>query len=112
MLAQAAFSISSVDLHAILPEILVTVALVAVLMVDLFLPDRAKSLNGVIAMTGVSAAGIALITLVTETPRKTFGNSFVVDNYAVLFKFLFIAVAAILILMSVTYLNEVVQNIQ
>jgi len=112
MIAQTTLTTASVDIHAILPEIFVTAALVAVLVIDLALPERFKSINGVIAMSGVSAAGIALITLVTEVPRKTFGGSFVVDNYALLFKFLFIAVAAILILMSVTYLDEVVRNIQ
>jgi NADH-quinone oxidoreductase subunit N len=112
MLAQTTLTVSSVDIHAILPEIFVAAALIAVLVVDLFLPDRFKSFNGVIAMTGVSAAGIALISLVSEVPRKTFGGSFVVDNYALLFKFLFVAVAAFLILMSVTYLDEVVRNIQ
>jgi NADH-quinone oxidoreductase subunit N len=112
MLAQTAFSLSSVDLHAILPEIIITVTLMAVLVVDLFLPDKAKSANGIISMAGVGGAGIALITLVNGGSRKTFGGMFVLDNYAMLFKFLFIAVAAILIFMSVTYLNEVVRNIQ
>jgi len=112
MLAQTAFSLSSVDIHAILPEIIITVALMAVLVVDLFLPDRAKSANGIISMAGVGGAAIALMSLVNGGTRKTFGGMFVLDNYAMLFKFLFIAVAAILIFMSVTYLNEVVRNIQ
>ncbi|MGZ4104930.1 MAG: NADH-quinone oxidoreductase subunit N [Actinomycetota bacterium] len=112
MLAQTAFSLSSVDLHAILPEIIVTVTIIAVLVIDLFLPDRAKSINGAVSMTGVAGAGIALVSLVEGGTRKTFGGMFVLDNYAMLFKFLFIAVAAFLILMSVTYLNEVVRNIQ
>jgi NADH-quinone oxidoreductase subunit N len=112
MLAQTAFTLSSVNLHAILPEIIVTATIMVVLVVDLFLPDRAKSVNGLISMTGVGGAAIALISLVHSGTQRTFGNMFVLDNYALLFKFLFVAVAAILILMSVTYLNEVVRNIQ
>src|SRR5258706_3045945 len=112
MIAQTAFSLSSVDIHAILPEVIITLALIAVLVVDLFLPDRTKSANGIISMAGVGGAGIALMTLVNGGSRKTFGGIFVLDNYAMLFKFLFIAVAAILIFISVTYLNRAVPNIQ
>lgn len=112
MLAQTAFSLSSVDVHAILPEIIVTAAIIAVLMVDLFLPDRAKSANAVVSIAGVGGAAVALMTLVGSGTHRTFGGMFVLDSYAMLFKFLFLAVAAILIFMSVNYLNEVVRNIQ
>jgi NADH-quinone oxidoreductase subunit N len=112
MIAQAAFTLSSVDIHAILPEIIVTAALVAVLVVDLFLPDRAKTYNGLISMAGIGGAAIALMTLVGSGTHKTFGSMFVLDSYAMLFKFLFLAVTGVLVLMSMTYLNEVVRNIQ
>src|SRR5579864_2545847 len=112
MIAQTAFSLSSVDVHAILPEIIITAAIIAVLVVDLFLPDRAKSLNAVISMAGVGGAAIALMSLIGSGTHRTFGGMFVLDNYAMLFKFLLLAVAAMLIFMSVNYLNEVVRNIQ
>ncbi|TML78733.1 MAG: NADH-quinone oxidoreductase subunit N [Actinobacteria bacterium] len=112
MLAQTAFSLSSVNVHAVLPEIIITAALIIVLVVDLFLPDRAKSANAVISMAGVGGAAVALMSLIGTGTHRTFGGMFVLDGYAMLFKFLFLAVAAILIFMSVTYLNEVVRNIQ
>jgi NADH-quinone oxidoreductase subunit N len=114
MIAQTAFTIQSVDLHAILPEIIVAATIVAVLCADLFLPDESKQLNGFISMVGVTGAGVALLSLVDSVSpaRHTFGSTFVLDNYAMLFKFLFIAVAMILILMSVTYLEETIHNIQ
>lgn len=112
MIAQTAFSLSSVNVHAILPEIIITAAVIAVLVVDLFLPERAKSANAVISMAGVGGAAIALMTLIGTGTHRTFGGMFVLDNYAMLFKFLFLAVAAMLIFMSVNYLNEVVRNIQ
>ena len=112
MIAQTAFSLSSVDVHAILPEIIITAAIIAVLVVDLFLPDRAKSANAVISMAGVGGAAIALMSLIGSGTHRTFSGMFVLDNYAMLFKFLFLAVAAMLIFMSVNYLNEVVRNIQ
>jgi NADH-quinone oxidoreductase subunit N len=113
MLAQAAsFSFQSIDIHAVLPEIILTAALLAVLSIDLFLPDRYKSANAVVSMLGLGGAAIALITLIGAHTRTTFGGSFVLDRYALLFKFLFVAVGAVLVLMSVTYLNEVVRRTQ
>lgn len=102
---------TSVDLHAIAPEIILSVALLAVLVVDLFLPDRRKSLNSILAMAGVLGAAIALFTLIGEH-RVTFAGSFVLDSYALLFKFLFVSVAGVLILMSVTYLDENARSTQ
>src|SRR5438477_10123579 len=63
-------------------------------------------------MTCVGGAAFAYISPIWSCTHRTFGGMFVLDGYAMLFKFLFLAVAAILIFMSVTYLNEVVRNIQ
>jgi len=102
---------STIDLHAALPEIVLTSAILLVLFVDLFLPDRRKSWNGVLAMAGVVGSIVALLTLVGER-RTTFGGMFVLDGYALLFKFLFLSIAVIVILISVNYLDETVRSSQ
>jgi NADH-quinone oxidoreductase subunit N len=96
---------SPIDLRAALPEIVLTAALLAVLTVDLFLPEARKRWNGILALAGVLGAIVALLTLVGER-RTTFAGMFVVDAYALLFKFLFLAVAVIVILISFDYLDE------
>lgn len=101
----------AVDLHAIAPEMALTGALLAVLCVDLFLPDRFKAWNAVISMAGVLGALAALGTLVGER-RVAFGGMFVSDSFALLFKFLFLAVAALVILVSANYLHEQVRSTQ
>jgi NADH-quinone oxidoreductase subunit N len=102
---------NAIDLHAALPEIVLTSAIMLVLFVDLFLPDRLKVWNGLIAMAGVLGSVVALITLVGER-RSTFGGMFVLDGYALLFKFLFMSIAVIVILISVNYLDETVRSSQ
>jgi NADH-quinone oxidoreductase subunit N len=102
---------TNIDLHAIAPEIAIAVALLAVLGIDLFLPNRFKVWNGAISMAGIAGAAAALFTLIGER-RETFNHMFVLDGYALLFKFLFVAVGGILILMSVNYLNDTVQSLQ
>src|SRR5437867_8498694 len=102
---------TTLDLHAILPEIVLSGALLVLLMVDLFLPDERKSWNGVIAMAGVLGAFWATLTLVGDH-RATFNGMFVVDSFALLFKVLFLAVAALVILISANYLDESVRSTQ
>ncbi len=108
---QAVTDVINVDLHAIAPEIVLTVAVLVVLTIDLFLPDRFKVFNALVAMTGVIGAAIALATLVGER-RETFAGMFVLDGYALLFKWLFLAVGAVTILLSITYLNDTVKRTQ
>ena len=102
---------TTLDLHAILPEIVLSGALLVLLMVDLFLPDERKSWNGVIAMAGVLGAFWATLTLVGDH-RATFNGMFVVDSFALLFKVLFLGVAALVILISANYLDESVRSTQ
>ena len=96
---------SSIDLHAALPEIILTAALLLVLTIALFLPDERKKWNSLIAMLGVMGSLVALGTLVGER-KTTFAGMFVIDGYALLFKFLFLSVAAIVILISIDYIDD------
>lgn len=100
-----------IDLHAVAPEIALTGALLLILCVDLFLADERKKWNGVLAMAGVAGALAALFTLVGER-RTTFAGMFVIDSYALLFKFLFLAVAGVVILISANYLDEGIRQAQ
>jgi NADH-quinone oxidoreductase subunit N len=102
---------SAIDLHAALPEIILTSGLLLVLFVDLFLPDRYKAWNSLVAMLAVGGTAIALWSLVGER-RTTFNGMMVIDGYALLFKFLFVAVAGIVILISINYLDENVRSSQ
>src|ERR1051326_5758847 len=102
---------NSIDLHAALPEIVLTGALMLILFIDLFLPSERKSWNGPIAMAGVAGSMVALFSLVGER-RVTFAGMFVLDAYALLFKFLFLAIALIVILISTNYLEETVRDSQ
>lgn len=102
---------TQLDLHAIAPELILTVTLLAVLAIDLFLPNERKAWNGWVSLVGLLGAGVAVLTLLGDQ-RETFAGMFVIDNYAVLFKLLFVGTGAVVILMSMTYLNEQVQNIQ
>src|SRR5436853_1167103 len=95
-----------IDYHAILPEIVLSATILIVLVVDLFLPDKWKHGAMPLAMIGVLAALVAELTLLGSTPRMTFGGSFVVDDFAVLFQTFFLAVAIVVLAISMRYMKE------
>jgi NADH-quinone oxidoreductase subunit N len=100
-----------IDVHAAAPEIVLASALTLVLVIDLVLPDRYKVVNGWLALAGILGTIGALGTLVGET-RTAFAGMFVVDSFALLFKFLFMAVAAVVVLMSINYGDETMRERQ
>src|SRR3954465_13746513 len=76
-----------------------------VLVADAFLPARGKWLTMPLALVGVIASLIAVFTLYGET-RVTFDGMFVVDHFAVLFKTFFLAVAILVLMISMRYFRD------
>jgi NADH-quinone oxidoreductase subunit N len=95
----------SVDITAILPEIILSGTIVLVLVADAFLPPKRKWYAMPIAFVGVIAALIATLTLIGDE-RVTFDGMYVVDDFAVLFKTFFLSVALIVLMMSLRYFRE------
>ena len=102
---------TALDLHAIAPEIALSATLLVILVVDLFLQDKHKIWNSMLAITGVGIALVLTFSLVGDH-RVTFNGMFVVDSFALLFKVLFLAVAALVILLSAHYLTESAREAQ
>jgi len=94
-----------IDYHAILPELILSGTILLVLVVDVFLPAKRKSWSMPLALVGVIAALIATLTLLGD-PRTTFSGSYVVDNFALLFKLFFLSVAIVVLAISLRYVKE------
>jgi NADH-quinone oxidoreductase subunit N len=104
--------LQSIDYHAILPELILGGTALLVLVVDLFLSPSRRWLAMPVSLLGVLGALGALLTLAGDT-RATFCSggdegacSYVVDNYAVLFKVVFLVAAAVVLLLSLNYFEE------
>ena len=78
-----------IDFFAIAPEIALTVTALLVLAADLALRGQAKQLVNPIAAIGTVVA-IVFTVLLWGDERTTFGSMFVVDDFAVVFKLLFL----------------------
>jgi NADH-quinone oxidoreductase subunit N len=94
-----------IDYHAILPELILSVTILLVLVVDVFLPARRKWMSMPVGLVGVLATLGAVLSLLGET-RSTFDGMFVIDNFAILFKLFFLTVAVVVLLLSLRYFRE------
>jgi NADH-quinone oxidoreductase subunit N len=97
-----------------LPIILLTIFALGILLIDLMLPPEAKWMNAAIAFAGVlfSAAGVARIQIEQNKSLHSgshmewaFYRAMVLDHTSIYFYYLFLAGAALAILMSVHYLE-------
>ncbi len=96
-----------IDYHAILPEIILAVTIIAVLVVDLLPVD--KYYTAVTGLVGLFAATIPLLTLGVlsdEGARSMLGGSYVVDDFALVLKGLFLVTGFVSLLISVGYLED------
>ena len=111
---------TSMEYALALPMLLLTIFALGILLIDLLLPEEWKSLNAWAALMGLlfSAVAVYRIQMVMAGLQadfqrvgrslsllRAFGGSLVVDPFAIFFFYLFLAAAALTILMSVKYLE-------
>ena len=98
------------DFFLILPEVELVLFGLAILLIDFLLGMRQKACNALIAMLGVIFSGISLYRLrayasAADRPVVGFFNSIVVDPFFLFFGLIFLVATALVILLSVRYLQ-------
>ncbi|HKQ03490.1 MAG TPA: NADH-quinone oxidoreductase subunit N [Blastocatellia bacterium] len=112
-LLQAATDLSAIarqTVQYITPEVILTVFACGALILDVLLPRAHKRWVAWTCLAGLGFASVSLIILYTDivrkgSPRTAFFDMIVVDNYAVVFKAVFLVGAALSILLSIKYLE-------
>jgi NADH-quinone oxidoreductase subunit N len=105
--AASGFKQPVIDWHAFAPEIVLVGTLVLVLLVDLFSTETNKWALSSIAGLGLLGSLVPVLTLAVDgQDRSMFGGAYVVDNFALVLKFLFIASGYVVILLSTNYIAE------
>lgn len=94
-----------VDWVAVLPEVILTLAICGVLIADLFLTEKRRGLLTPLSLAGIGATFVAVVNLWGDE-RSTLGGMFVVDQFAVLFKGLFCLAALLVVVISHEYLKD------
>jgi len=99
------------DFPLILPQVMLVLFGCSILLMDFLLEARHKWMNSVTAMLGVGFSGFALWRLQGALERQNFlpasgfNGSIIVDPFFIFFGFLFLAATALVILLSVRYLE-------
>jgi NADH-quinone oxidoreductase subunit N len=107
---------SSTDYVLARPMILLTLFALGILVIDLMLPEEWKWTNALTALAGLgfSAYGVWDIQKMLRSQGQGFASGFVgsllMDRFAIYFFYLFLAGAAVAILMSIRYLQAEREN--
>jgi NADH-quinone oxidoreductase subunit N len=100
--------VTQIDYFALAPELTLLATALLVLLVELFLDgDRKRHVNPLAVVGTLASLGWVLALAIDGTQRHAFGNMFVVDNYALLFKVFFLATAAFVLFISYRYFTEI-----
>jgi NADH-quinone oxidoreductase subunit N len=107
VLTALAFTAPTIDYHAFAPEIVLVSTLLLVLLVDLVFAERARWATSTLAGIGLLASLVPVITLAVDgADRSMFGGAYVVDDFSLVMKGLFLAAGYIVVLLSTDYIAE------
>ncbi len=96
-----------IDYWALAPELVVVATMLGVFTLDLLLPRSQKYWTATVAVAGTALAAVPLVMLAVDgTTRSMFDGSYVVDEFAVILKAVFIVSAYIVLLMSHHYIES------
>jgi len=99
------FSIPHINFELILPEIIITFFAILILILEPLLSKSKKNFLAHLSWIGILIAFIANLRL-WDIMETTFSDMFIVDNFALFFKFIFLAGSFLIILVSVSYLKR------
>ena len=109
LLAQSSdWTSPTIDWHAIAPELVLAVGINLILLLDLQLADAKKWAISTITGFVLLASFIPVVTLavIGDDTRALFDGRYVIDDYALVLKGLFLLAAYVVVLMSQTELEE------
>jgi NADH-quinone oxidoreductase subunit N len=107
VLAEVAFTAPHVDFAALAPEIVLTAGAVLVILLDALALDKVKPFISIIAGATLLGAMIPILWLANDgADRSLFGGAFVVDNFALVLKAMFLLSGYVVVLLATNYIAE------
>ncbi len=92
------------NFELLIPELTLAATAIVVILLDLFI--QRKGWLAVVSIIGVVVAAGFTIAMWGGSSQAIFNNMLVVDNFALFFKLLFLAIAALVILASTDYVSK------
>lgn len=109
LLAAGDFVAPKVDYHALAPEIVLAAGICIVLLVDLFVPEHRRWITGTLSGFFLLGAVLPLVTLAVtgSDVRNALGDGrYVVDNFSLILKAVFLLSGYIVVLLSTNEIEE------
>ena len=108
LLAAGGFTPPKIDYHALAPEIIVAVGLCIVLTVDLFIDEGKRWITSSLAGFTLLGALIPVVTLavVGDDVRSMFGGRYVIDEFSLILKAMFLITGYVVVLLSSNEIEE------
>jgi NADH-quinone oxidoreductase subunit N len=97
---------TSVEWHALSPELVLTAAACLVLVADLFLPNDAKWIAMPLAAAGILGTLAAIVSLIGTPDRTTLSGAFEINSFALAFKTLFCLLGLLILAISFHYFRS------
>jgi NADH-quinone oxidoreductase subunit N len=99
------FASPRVDYHAIAPELILAGGICLVLLVDLFVSEQRRWITSTLAGLVLLVATLPIVTLATSGhvsghPRSLFEGRYVIDNFSLVLKALFLLIGYVVVLLS------------
>ena len=95
---------TSTDLTAILPIMILAAYGCALMLVDLFIPDDRKRWTAWLAFVGLAIAGLSMVFWPQGGQLVAFNGMLIADGYAAFLNFIFLLSAGLTILLALNYL--------
>jgi NADH-quinone oxidoreductase subunit N len=106
--AAAEFTPPTIDYHALAPEIILAAGICAVLLVDLFIEERQRwilsTLTGLFFLAALIPVGT--LAVVGGDVRSMFDGRYVIDEFALIVKALFLLAGYVVVLLSTNEVEE------
>ena len=104
----APWTAPTIDYHALAPEIVLAVGLTVVLLVDLFTTERNRWLLSVLTGFSLLGAVVPVLTLAVHdnSVRSMFDGRYVVDEFSLVVKALFLLAGYVIVLLSSSHIEE------
>jgi NADH-quinone oxidoreductase subunit N len=107
MEALLAFTRPPLDWHALAPELTLLAVGTILTLVDIIWDEKSKQVMPTLAGVGLLAGLVPILTLALDgTDRAMFDGAYMVDDFALVMKALFIVIGYVIVLMSVDYIRD------
>ena len=102
-----AFERPPIDWHAVAPELVLLGFGALLTLIDIAVAERGRAMMSALASIGLLAAMVPILTLALDgADRSMFGGAYVIDDYALIMKAVFVLAGYVVVLLSVNYVAE------